>query len=125
MKLFRKQKRKRASSVTAHYLEHKEAARCLVTNLVKHWNQFYGFEYNRIAIRNQRRCWGSCSSLKNLNFNYRILFLPPHLQDYIVVHELCHLEELNHGKEFWNLIQRQIPHYEDYIKELKYIENTI
>ncbi len=125
MKLFRKQKRKRASSVTVYYLEHKEAARCLVISRVKHWNQFYGFEYNRIAIRNQRRCWGSCSSLKNLNFNYRILFLPPHLQDYIVVHELCHLEELNHGKEFWNLVQRQIPHYEDHIKELKCIENTI
>ncbi len=110
------------SSVTKHYLAHKEEARTLILARVIYWNQFYNFEYNRVAIRNQRRCWGSCTSLKNLNFSYKILFLPTHLQDYIIVHELCHLAELNHGKDFWSLVAQQVPEYELHIRELKDIE---
>ena len=118
----RKQKRKRASSVTKHYQTHKESARALIHDRINHWNQFYGFGFNRVAIRNQRRCWGSCTSLKNLNFSYKILFLPAHLQDYIIVHELCHLAELNHGKDFWALVAQQVPEYKTHMKELKTLE---
>jgi len=118
----KRRKRKRASSVTKHYVEHKEVTRVLVHSRLEHWNQFYNFEFNRVAIRNQRRCWGSCTSLKNLNFSYKLLFLPTHLQDYIIVHELCHLEELNHGKNFWALVEQQVPDYKAYIKELRAIE---
>lgn len=118
----RKRRKKRASSVTKHYVAHKEAARALIHTRLAHWNQFYNFSYNRVAIRNQRRCWGSCTSLRNLNFSYRILFLPPHLQDYIVVHELCHLAELNHGKAFWELVAQQVPLYKEHIQELRAIE---
>lgn len=118
----RRRRRKRASSVTKHYLAHKEAAREVITQRLVYWNQFYGFSYNRVAIRNQRRCWGSCTSLRNLNFSYRILFLPSHLQDYIVVHELCHLQELNHGSNFWMLVAQQIPEYKSHIQELREIE---
>jgi predicted metal-dependent hydrolase len=66
-------------------------------------------KYSRISIRNQRGRWGSCSSKKNLNFNYRILDLNEELQDYVIVHELCHLVELNHGENFWNLMEKIIP----------------
>ena len=66
-------------------------------------------KYNRVAIRNQRGRWGSCTSRKNLNFNYRLLDLSPELRDYIIVHELCHLKELNHGKAFWDLVSKAIP----------------
>ena len=75
-----------------------------------------------MAIRNQRRCWGSCSSKKNLNFNYKIQFLPEHLADYIIVHEMCHLVELNHGQKFWDLVAAQIPEYERYVTELRAID---
>ena len=119
-----KVRRKRASSVTKHYLTHKEAARSLTLARLHHFNQYYNLEWNRVAIRNQRRCWGSCTSLKNLNFSYKILFLPPHLQDYIFVHELCHLAELNHGRNFWSLVAEQIPDYQERIKELKVIEQA-
>ena len=118
----RKRRRKRASSVTKHYLEHKESARELIHARLEYWNQFYNFQYNRVAIRNQRRCWGSCTSLRNLNFNYKILFLPPHLQDYIIVHELCHLAELNHGRAFWTLVGQEIPTYKEHVHELRAIE---
>ncbi len=118
----RKRKRKKTSSVTPHYKAHKEQARALVLEKIAYWNQFYHFEFNRVAIRNQRRCWGSCTSLKNLNFSYRILFLPPHLQDYIIVHELCHLQELHHRKEFWELVALHIPEYKTCIAQLREIE---
>jgi len=118
----RRRKRSRVSSVTKHYVAHKETSRAVIQQQLQYWNQFYGFHYNRVAIRNQRRCWGSCSSLKNLNFNYKLLFLPRHLLDYIIIHELCHLQELNHGQNFWALVQLQAPDYKAHIKELRAIE---
>lgn len=116
--------RKRPTSVTKHYLEHKERTRAIVLDRIQYHNAHYGLQWNRVAIRNQRRCWGSCSSLKNLNFNYKIGFLPSHLQDYIVVHELCHLAELNHGPRFWALVAERIPDYQKHIAELRSIDRA-
>lgn len=117
-----RRRRKRSSSVTKHYLEHKEAARELVLARLAYFNDHYGFEWKRVAIRNQRRCWGSCTSLKNLNFSYKLLFLPNELADYIIVHELCHLAELNHGKQFWQLVSEKVPDYKQKVKHLRSIE---
>lgn len=118
----RKIRRRRASTVTKHYLENKKAARELVLARLAHFNQHYNLEWKRVAIRNQRRCWGSCSSLGNLNFNYKILLLPPHLADYIIVHELCHLKHLHHGREFWDLVAEQLPDYKQRMMEVKRID---
>jgi Predicted metal-dependent hydrolase len=115
-------RRKRSSSVTQHYLHHKELARALVLQRLDHYNQHYQLSWNRVAIRNQRRCWGSCSSLCNLNFNYKVLFLPTHLQDYIVVHEMCHLKEMNHGPRFWALVGEQFPEYASARLELRQLD---
>lgn len=82
-------------------------------------NQFYNFNYNKITIRNQKSRWGSCSSKGNLNFNYRIFLLPDELTNYIIIHELCHLKEMNHSKKFWNLVNEQIPNYKEKRRELK------
>jgi len=101
------------------YLKHKEASRALIHERVKYFNQNYDFPIKRIAIKNQRKCWGSCSKKGNLNFNYRLLFLPEHTRDYIIVHELCHLKELNHSKRFWALVERVIPEHKKIRKELK------
>jgi len=89
---------------------------------LEHFNQHYQLEWNRVAIRNQRRCWGSCSSLKNLNFNYKIILLPPHLADYIIVHEMCHLVHLHHRQEFWDLVAEQVPDYKRRVAELRAID---
>ncbi len=118
-------RKKRRTSVTKHYVVHKEAARELILSRLDYFNQHYNHEWKRVAIRNQRRCWGSCSSLKNLNFNYKILFLPSHLSDYIIVHELCHLQEMNHGQVFWRLVEQKIPDYRSHVIELKKIEKGI
>ena len=91
------------------YLEYKEAARTLALTRLEHFNLHYGFEYNTISIKNTKTRWGSCSSKKNINFNYKIIFLKPEERDYVIVHELCHLKEMNHGANFWKLVEEQSP----------------
>jgi len=90
-----------------------------VRDRVRHWNTFYGYPYNSIRIKDVGTRWGSCSTQKNLNFNYRIYFLPEHLQDYIIVHEICHLGEMNHSYRFWNLVKKTVPDYKKRKHELK------
>ncbi len=106
------------------YLAHKEAARDLITARLHHFNQHYGLSWNRVAIRDQRRCWGSCSSKGNLNFSYKLLFLPPCLRDYIIIHELCHLKVLNHSAAFWETVEIACPEYRERARALRAIEKT-
>ncbi|HEY0979943.1 MAG TPA: M48 family metallopeptidase [Candidatus Paceibacterota bacterium] len=87
------------------------AARALVHKRLEHFNQYYHFSYNKVAIRNQKTRWGSCSSKGNLNFSVRILTLSPEAQDYLIIHELCHLKEFNHSPRFWALVAEQCPDY--------------
>ena len=95
------------------------AAKKIVQERVEYFNQFYQFSYGRIFIKNQKTRWGSCSSKRNLNFNYRIALLSQELQDYLVVHELCHLKEFNHSKNFWKLVEQSIPNYRELHTQLK------
>ncbi|MCL5775297.1 MAG: M48 family metallopeptidase [Patescibacteria group bacterium] len=101
------------------YLAFKVQALALAKYKVDYWNQFYGFGYNRINIKNQSTRWGSCSKKLNLNFNYKIVKLDERLVDYLVVHELCHLKEFNHSEKFWALVAKTIPEYKICRKELK------
>lgn len=101
------------------YLAKKETARALVVERLTHWNRQYNFSYKRIAIKNMSSRWGSCSQRQNLNFHYKIVDLSPELQDYLIVHELCHLSEFNHGDAFWNLVGKIIPNYEVLRRQLK------
>ncbi|MEK7538219.1 MAG: M48 family metallopeptidase [Patescibacteria group bacterium] len=100
------------------YQAHKEVARVIVHQKLAKFNAHYRFAYQRVAIRNQRSRWGSCSKQGNLNFNYRIALLPEHLQDYIIVHELCHLGAFDHSKKFWALVAETIPNHDECRKAL-------
>lgn len=93
------------------YLARKEEARSLVMERLEHFNRFYNLIYKRVSVRQQRTRWGSCSRKGNLNFNYRLLDLPAEIADYIIVHELCHLKEFNHSRNFWNLVAESLPDY--------------
>ncbi len=101
------------------YLKHKNKARGLAVRKIEELNQSYNFPCGRISIRNQKTRWGSCSRKKNLNFNYRIIFLPEKYLNYIIVHELCHLKEFNHSKKFWELVALTIPDYKDIKREFR------
>lgn len=71
-----------------------------------------GVAYDRITIRHQKTRWGSCSSKKNLNFNCLLMLAPEAVRDYVVVHELCHLLEMNHSEKFWSLVEGVMPNYD-------------
>ncbi|MDD4902188.1 MAG: M48 family metallopeptidase [Patescibacteria group bacterium] len=102
----------------ADYLKNKRQAERLVWGRLEHFNSFYNFEYKRVCVRDQKSRWGSCSAKKNLNFSYRIVFLPQELADYLIVHELCHLGEMNHSARFWKLVEKTIPNYKILRKKL-------
>lgn len=68
-----------------------------------------GLPYLRASVRAQKTRWGSCSSRKVININRALLFLPPALVDYILVHELCHTVHMNHSRHFWALVERHCP----------------
>ena len=74
---------------------------------LEHFSQKYNLSYNKAAFRCQKTKWGSCSSQNNISLNINIAFLPEPLQDYLLLHELCHIRHKNHGKEFW----AQLDHY--------------
>ncbi len=103
----------------SHYLKYKSETYKFIEERIKYYNEFYNFKFNRINIKNQKTRWGSCSKKGNLNFNYRILFLPKRVADYIIVHELCHIKEFNHSKNFWNLVAERLPDHKNLRKELK------
>ncbi|OGH87837.1 MAG: hypothetical protein A3J93_05400 [Candidatus Magasanikbacteria bacterium RIFOXYC2_FULL_42_28] len=101
------------------YKKYREQARALIAQKITQLNQTGEFVFNRISIKNHKSRWGSCSKKKNLNFNYKIVFLPEHLAEYIVAHELCHLKELNHSRKFWNLVAEFVPDYKEQRRALK------
>jgi predicted metal-dependent hydrolase len=66
----------------------------------------HNLPYRKATFRCQKTKWGSCSSQNNINLNINIAFLPSHLQDYILLHELCHVRHKNHSKRFWDQLDR-------------------
>ncbi len=106
------------------YLDHKELARSLIHARLEALARQHDFSYKRVAIRDTKRSWGSCSSNGNLNFSYKLLFLPPCLRDYIIIHELCHLRELNHSQAFWDQVEQILPAYRELKHDLRRLERT-
>jgi len=115
----RREKYSRSKPLSGFTIKKRELARKLVFEKIKYFNSFYSFKINRVAIKNTKTRWGSCSEYANLNFNYKIIYLRPELADYLIVHELCHLGELNHSKIYWDLVKKTIPNYAKINKELR------
>ena len=90
-----------------------EDAKRLIPLRVEHYAKQMGVTYGRITIRSQHTRWGSCSSKGNLNFNCVLMLSPEWVRDYIVVHELCHLKEMNQSAAFWAEVARICPHYKE------------
>lgn len=115
----RRKPRKASAGKKRHYAANKEGARKVILARLNELNAHYNFVYHKVAIRSQRSRWGSCSKKGNLNFNYQIATLPPHLLDYVLVHELCHLSVFNHSPQFWALVAEVLPNHRTLRAELR------
>lgn len=108
--------KKRLETLEKRY---RKSAREIFEKRTAYWHQFTGGLYSTISIRDQKSRWGSCSSSGTLSFNYRLVFAPSKVLDYVVVHELCHLTHMNHSKDFWNMVGTVMPDYKVYKSWLK------
>ncbi len=79
-------------------------AKLLLPPRVHYFAKMYGFQVRKVFIKNLKSRWGSCSAVNNINLNLHLMRLPEHLMDYVVLHELCHTREKNHGPGFWRIL---------------------
>lgn len=102
---------------------YKKAAKQYLSARVVHFQPLLGqwASVNRIAVKEQKSCWGSCSIRHNLNFNWHLMELPPDVVDYVVVHELCHLLHMDHSPAFWAEVERILPDYKERRAALKMV----
>ena len=103
----------------------KAAAKPIIEEKVRHFADKIGVEYGKITIRNQRTRYGSCSAKGNLNFNCLIMLMPNEIIDYVIVHELCHIKEMNHSHRFWKAVEDILPDYKERRKWLKLNGNIL
>jgi predicted metal-dependent hydrolase len=95
-----------------------EAAR-LINERTAKISSLMGLSYKRIVIRGQKTRWGSCSHKKNLSFNWKLIMVPEPVVDYVIIHELIHVKEMNHSKRFWAMVARYCPGWREHKKWLK------
>lgn len=107
------------------YREMKEVARERIVERVMWYATHYRVTYQSLSIRNQKSRFGSCSARGHLSFNYRLIYLPAPLLDYVVAHEVCHLRELNHSRNFWALVAETIPDFQDKKQQLQAFSRTL
>jgi predicted metal-dependent hydrolase len=93
---------------------YKRQARKIITERVNLYAKRAGLTFRSVAITTAETRWGSCSSNKTLNFNWKLIMAPIEVIDYVVVHELAHLTELNHSRTFWETVRKMYPLYREY-----------
>ena len=98
---------------------YRELARAVIGQRVSYFAAKVGVTYGGISIRDQKTRWGSCSGRGNLNFNWKLVLMPPEVLDYVVVHELAHRKQMNHSPLFWAEVGRVLPDYESRRRWLK------
>lgn len=98
---------------------YRERAAELLNDRVRYYTGVTGARYSKIGISNARGRWGSCSSKGVLNFSWRLVMAPREVVDYVVVHEVVHLEELNHSKRFWQKAKALMP---DFLRAKRWLE---
>jgi len=84
-----------------------------------------GVTYGRLTVRGAKTRWGSCSQKANLNFNWKLMMAPEPVIDYVIIHELAHLKEMNHSKDFWKLVAEHCPQWRKHKRWLKEHESEL
>lgn len=101
------------------YFAIRKFAEMYLASRVEHWAQVTGLSFNHLRVKDLKSKWGSCSSLRNINLNWQLILLSEHLIDYVIVHELMHLREMNHSPRFWNWVGKYFPEYKRAKAQLK------
>ena len=104
---------------------YKQQARKIIVQRVHHYAGLSGDTFRSVAITSAETRWGSCSSQKTLNFNWKLIMAPLEVIDYVVAHELAHLTELNHSRDFWERVRKIYPLYREYRTWLKRNGDTL
>ncbi len=100
----------------------RDEARALLPQKLAFFADRYGFKYNKLTVKHNLSNWGSCSSKHNINLNLNLLRLPEPLCDYVILHELCHLEHPDHGAGFHSLLEKLCA---DNMKRQKALAETV
>jgi predicted metal-dependent hydrolase len=87
---------------------YKKEARKHIEKRIIFISEKYNLKYNKLKITSAKTRWGSCTSQKNINFSYRLIMAPLKTIDYVIVHELSHLKEMNHSKKFWDIVEEMM-----------------
>ena len=98
---------------------YRRAAREEIDPRLEHACSLAGATYTRLTIRGQRTRWASCSRAGAMSFNWRLLLAPEGVLDYVIWHEVCHLEVLDHSPRFWALLSRRCPEYRRHVRWLR------
>lgn len=98
---------------------YKREAISLLSERVLYWSEQMGLKPSQVKFKEQRTRWGSCSSKKIVNLNWRLIVFSPEIIDYVIVHELAHLAHMNHSNRFWSLVERYVANYKDLVKTLR------
>ena len=103
----------------ALYQFYKKKAKEVLTKRLLYIKSLMRIEPKSISYSNSKGRWGACNSHGKITLNWRVIMLPPNCIDYVIVHELCHLIEMNHSSRFWNLVQTFLPNYAESRNQLK------
>lgn len=88
-------------------------------------SRYFNFDYNQVRLKYNATNWGSCSRKKNINLSSRLLLVPDEVRHYVIVHELAHLQEMNHSKQYWQLVESALNNYKEYERWLKEKGKTV
>lgn len=107
----RRRRARRQLAETPEVAELRKQAKAYLPGRLAELAAKHGFSYNQVRIKHNVSNWGSCSVKKNINLNLNLMRLPAELRDYVMLHELCHLKYMNHGKEFHALLESVCPNH--------------
>lgn len=115
-----RRRKKVMDATTAAYVEElRRQAKAYLPGRLRELANLYGFQYNTLRIKHNSSNWGSCSSKGNINLNLNLMRVPQDLQDYVMLHELCHLKYLNHSPQFHVLLESVCPGHREKQRRLK------
>ncbi len=97
----------------------KKEAKKYLSERIKYLSEKHTLQYSKIKLSSALGRWGSCSAKNSISLNYRLIYLPTELCDYVIKHELAHTIHKNHSKSFWEFLEKLDPHYKEHRKDMK------